>query len=106
MIFLAVTGWVLAAALLVLALLGRPRRVPAAARPALRWMLAGVLLIETSGLLGLIAHQHDWAQIHRAVGAVVLLLSLTGLVCLAIAVISRRHRGRIQPEQPSAPPNA
>ena len=59
MILLAVAGWLLVAALLVLALLGHPRRAPAPVRPALRWMLTGGLLTETSAMLGLIAWQHD-----------------------------------------------
>lgn len=98
------TGWILIAALLVLALAGHPRRVPASARPALRWTLASFLLIETSAMLGLIAHQHDWAQIHRAIGAAELLLSLAALACLAAAVISRR-RSRITASQAGGSPN-
>jgi hypothetical protein len=105
MILLAVAFWILNAALLALALLGHPRRVPTPARAALRWMLTGVLLIETSAVLGLIAQQHDWAHIHRAIGAIDLLLSLTALACLATAVIAHR-RIRPRPGQPATPPNA
>jgi hypothetical protein len=104
MMLLVVAFWVLIAALLALALLGHPRRVPAPARPALRWMLTGVLLIETSAVLGLIAQQHDWDHIHRAVGAIELLLNLTALACMATAVIAHR-RTRRRPGQPSTPPN-
>lgn len=94
MILLAGTGWVLIAVLLAFALLGHPRRVPAAGRPILRWGLAGVLLNETTALLGLIAQQYDWARIHRVIGAAGLLLSLTALACLATAFISWRRQRR------------
>ena len=106
MILLAVTSWSLSAALLVLALLGDPRRAPAPARPAFCWMLTGALLTEASPLLGLIAHGHDWTRMHRAVGVAELLLSLTGLACLGAATVSWRHRSRATPEQASAPPGA
>jgi hypothetical protein len=76
MILLAGTFWVLLAVLLAWSLFGRPRRVPAAGRPALRWFLAGALLMETAALLGLIGEQHDWARVHRVIGAAGLLLSL------------------------------
>ena len=94
------------AALLVLALLGHPRRAPAPVRPALRWLLTRGLLTETSAVLGLIAQGHDWARIRRAVGAEELLLCLTGLACIATATISWRRRSPITPEQTSAPPSA
>jgi hypothetical protein len=106
MVLLAVTCWFLVAALLTLALLGYPRRAPAPVRPALRWMLTGGLLIETSAVLGLIAHEQDWTRIHHAVGAAELLLSLTGLACLGTATVSWRRRSSVTPDQASAPPSA
>jgi hypothetical protein len=99
MILLVGTFWVLLAALLAWSLFGHPRRVPAAGRPTSRWFLAGVLLMETAALLGLIGQQYDWARIHRVIGAAGLLLSLSALACLATAFISWRRLRRTPPSQ-------
>ena len=98
MILLVGTLWVVMAALLAWSLFGHPRRVPAAARPTLRWLLAGSLLLETEALLGLIGEQYDWARLHRVIGAAGLLLSLAALACLAAVFITRRRL-----RQPPAP---
>lgn len=99
MIFLIGAFWVLLAGLLAWSLFGHPRRLPAAARPTARWVLAGVLLLETEALLGLIGEQYDWARIHRVIGAAGLLLSLASLACLATAFITRRRLRRTPPGQ-------
>jgi drug/metabolite transporter (DMT)-like permease len=94
MILVAGTFWVLMAGLLVWALFGHPRRVPADGRPTLRWFLAGALLMETAALLGMIGEQYNWARVHRVVGAAGLLLCLAALACLATAFITRRRLRR------------
>ncbi len=95
MILLAVTCWIVVAVLFVLTLLGRPLRIPVPDRPTVRWGFAGILLLETSGLIDSIAQQHDWAKIHRAVGVVELLFTLAALACVAAGAIARRRRGRV-----------
>ena len=100
MILVAGTFWVLLAGLLAWSLFGHPRRVPAAGRPSLRWLLAGALLMETAALLGMLGEQYDWARVHRVIGAAGLLLSLAALACLAAAFITRRrlrHSARPHP---------
>ena len=99
MILVAGMFWVLMAVLLAWTLFGHPRRVPAAGRPTLRWVLGGALLMETAALLGLIAQQYDWARIHRVIGAAGLLFSLAALACLATAFITRRRPRRTTPGQ-------
>lgn len=99
MILLVGTVWVVWAVLLAWSLFGHPRRFPAAARPTLRWVLAGAFLMETAGLFGMIGEQYDWARLHRVIGAVGLLLSLAAVACLAAAFITRRRLRHTPPGQ-------
>ena len=79
------------------------RKAPPYLRPAVRWIGVAILLIEVDGLLYEIAQGHDWTRIHRAVGAVGLLMSIAALSCVALGMLSWHRRKRAAADRAIAP---
>ncbi len=90
MVLLTVGGWIALAAVLVLSHAG-PRAAPAAIRPEIRWIWAGLVLANADATLMMIIGNGDRVA-HRAGAAGGLVLITAGFVCLGVGLFKMRRR--------------